>query len=48
MGAASYPFGLVLYYVWSVATLVILLNVLVALFSSSCAHELSSFSAETY
>ncbi|TNY22210.1 hypothetical protein DMC30DRAFT_362069 [Rhodotorula diobovata] len=35
MGAASYPFGLVLYYVWSVATLVILLNVLVALFSSS-------------
>ncbi|GAA5913307.1 hypothetical protein JCM8208_005205 [Rhodotorula glutinis] len=34
-GVASYPFGLILYYVWSVATLVILLNVLVALFSSS-------------
>jgi len=35
----SYPFGLILYYVWSVATLVILLNVLVALFSSSCASS---------
>lgn len=35
--AGSYPFGLVLYYFWSVATIVILLNVLVALFSSSCA-----------
>lgn len=39
MGTASYPFGLILYYVWSVATLVILLNVLVALFSSSCASS---------
>ncbi|GAA6005847.1 hypothetical protein JCM10207_007248 [Rhodosporidiobolus poonsookiae] len=34
-GASSYPFGLVLYYAWSVATIVILLNVLVALFSTS-------------
>ncbi|GAA6040060.1 hypothetical protein JCM8097_004760 [Rhodosporidiobolus ruineniae] len=34
-GASSYPFGLVLYYAWSVATIVILLNVLIALFSTS-------------
>lgn len=33
----DYPFGLILYYAWSVATIVILLNVLVALFSSACA-----------
>ncbi|BGP56070.1 Calcium channel yvc1 [Rhodotorula sphaerocarpa] len=32
---SSYPFGLILYYAWSVATIVILLNVLVALFSSA-------------
>ncbi|GAA5987011.1 hypothetical protein JCM11641_004418 [Rhodosporidiobolus odoratus] len=33
--SSGYPFGLVLYYAWSIATLVILLNVLVALFSTS-------------
>lgn len=33
---SAYPFGLILYYAWSVATIVILLNVLVALFSSAC------------
>ncbi|BGP09070.1 Calcium channel YVC1 [Rhodotorula toruloides] len=33
--AASYPFGIILYYAWSIATIVILLNVLVALFSSA-------------
>ncbi|GAA5988336.1 hypothetical protein JCM10908_002170 [Rhodotorula pacifica] len=32
---SAYPFGLILYYAWSVATIVILLNVLVALFSSA-------------
>lgn len=31
----SYPFGMVLYYIWSVLTLVILLNILVALFGSA-------------
>ncbi|BGP17286.1 Calcium channel yvc1 [Rhodosporidiobolus nylandii] len=54
-GATSYPFGLVLYYSWSVATLVILLNVLVALFSTSyseCVDEseptfLSFFAGKT-
>ncbi|GAA6052108.1 hypothetical protein JCM3770_006635 [Rhodotorula araucariae] len=35
VGDSSYPFGLIVYYLWSVMTLVILLNVLVALFSSS-------------
>lgn len=38
--AASYPFGIILYYAWSIATIVILLNVLVALFSSACACSL--------
>ncbi|GAA5878176.1 hypothetical protein JCM8547_008364 [Rhodosporidiobolus lusitaniae] len=54
-GASSYPFGLVLYYAWSIATLVILLNVLVALFSTSyseCVDEseptfLSFFAGKT-
>lgn len=36
---SSYPFGLILYYAWSVATIVILLNVLVALFSSACEYQ---------
>ncbi|GAA6002851.1 uncharacterized protein JCM10292_001338 [Rhodotorula paludigena] len=48
--AGSYPFGLVLYYFWSVATIVILLNVLVALFSSSYESEptfLSFFAGKT-
>ncbi|GAA5916355.1 hypothetical protein JCM6882_000861 [Rhodosporidiobolus microsporus] len=55
VGASSYPFGLVLYYSWSVATIVILLNVLVALFSTSyseCVDEseptfLSFFAGKT-
>lgn len=34
-GTQSYPFGIILYYLWSTLTLVILLNVLVALFSSA-------------
>ncbi|GAA5824388.1 hypothetical protein JCM11251_000401 [Rhodosporidiobolus azoricus] len=54
-GASSYPFGLILYYAWSVATIVILLNVLVALFSTSyseCVDEsedtfLSFFAGKT-
>lgn len=37
-GASSYPFGLVLYYSYTVATVVILLNVLVALFGSAYAE----------
>ncbi|GAA5842733.1 hypothetical protein JCM3766R1_005766 [Sporobolomyces carnicolor] len=34
-GASSWPFGLVLYYVWSTTCIVILLNVLIALFGSA-------------
>ncbi|KAK4048507.1 Calcium channel yvc1 [Microbotryomycetes sp. JL201] len=34
-GTESYPFSMVLYYGWSVLTLVILLNILVALFGSA-------------
>ncbi|KAK4053593.1 Calcium channel yvc1 [Microbotryomycetes sp. JL221] len=34
-GTQSYPFSMVLYYGWSVLTLVILLNILVALFGSA-------------
>ncbi|SCV72936.1 BQ2448_6861 [Microbotryum intermedium] len=37
-GADSYPFGMILYYTWSVLTLVILLNILVALFGSAYAE----------
>ncbi|SCZ94771.1 BZ3500_MvSof-1268-A1-R1_Chr12-1g03647 [Microbotryum saponariae] len=37
-GADSYPFGMILYYAWSVLTLVILLNILVALFGSAYAE----------
>ncbi|KAM0755923.1 calcium activated cation channel [Meredithblackwellia eburnea MCA 4105] len=36
--SSSYPFGMVLYYGWSVLTLVILLNILVALFGSAYAE----------
>ncbi|SGY20209.1 BQ5605_C017g08528 [Microbotryum silenes-dioicae] len=54
-GADSYPFGMILYYAWSVLTLVILLNILVALFGSAyaeCTDEavptfLAFFSAKT-
>ncbi|KAL8279633.1 hypothetical protein RQP46_007946 [Phenoliferia psychrophenolica] len=41
-GASSYPFGMILYYLWSILTLVILLNILVALFGSAyneCTEE---------
>ncbi|GAA5971515.1 hypothetical protein JCM3765_001224, partial [Sporobolomyces pararoseus] len=34
-GASSYPFGMILYYVWSTTCIVILLNVLIALFGSA-------------
>jgi hypothetical protein len=44
---ASYPFGIILYYAWSIATIVILLNVLVALFSSACAQRAFSFAASS-
>ncbi|KAI5480689.1 calcium activated cation channel [Pseudohyphozyma bogoriensis] len=33
--SSSYPFGMILYYFWSTLTLVILLNILVALFGSA-------------
>ncbi|GAA5930927.1 uncharacterized protein JCM15063_002498 [Sporobolomyces koalae] len=34
-GSSSYPFGMILYYVWSTTCIVILLNVLIALFGSA-------------
>ncbi|GAA5874877.1 hypothetical protein JCM1840_003912 [Sporobolomyces johnsonii] len=53
--ATSYPFGLTLYYAWSVITLVLLLNILIALFGSAyqeCVDEaqptfLSFFAGKT-
>lgn len=34
-GASSYPFGMILYYIWSTVCIIILLNILIALFGSA-------------
>lgn len=41
-GTVSYPFGLVIYYSWCILTLVLLLNILIALFGSAYSDAVSS------
>lgn len=46
-GTQSYPFGLIIYYGWSILVLILLLNVLIALFGSAYSDSVAT-AVETY